>query len=79
MVEIEEKTDFFNSFDEKKLFYRKWVPKANSKKIVFVGFHGGAVNSKNMKHPGEYFSKKGYPFYALDQRGHGNCEKNDIG
>ncbi|MHA1188160.1 MAG: alpha/beta fold hydrolase, partial [Candidatus Heimdallarchaeota archaeon] len=38
-----------------------------------------AVNSKNMKHPGEYFSKKGYPFYALDQRGHGNCEKNDIG
>ncbi|MHA1504965.1 MAG: alpha/beta fold hydrolase [Candidatus Heimdallarchaeota archaeon] len=79
MVEIEEKTDFFKSFDEKKLFYRKWVPKANSKKIVFVGFHGGAVNSKNMKHPGEYFSKKGYPFYALDQRGHGNCEKNDIG
>ncbi|HUU88177.1 MAG TPA: alpha/beta fold hydrolase [Candidatus Glassbacteria bacterium] len=79
MTDFEEITGYFQSFDEKELFYRKWVPKDNPKKIVFIGYHGGAVNSKNMKHPGEHFSKKGYPFYALDQRGHGNCDKKDMG
>ncbi|MHA1126831.1 MAG: alpha/beta fold hydrolase [Candidatus Heimdallarchaeota archaeon] len=79
MTNIEEITGYFQSFDDKELFYRKWVPKENPKKIVFAAFHGGAVNSKNMKHPGEYFSSKGYPFYALDQRGHGNCTEKDKG
>ena len=79
MTNIEEITGYFQSFDEKEIFYRKWVPKENPKKIVFVGIHGGAVNSKNMKHPGEHFSKKGYPFYAQDRRGHGNCDKKEVG
>ena len=79
MSKFNEMTGYFKSFDEKEFFYRKWVPKENSKKLVFVALHGGAVHSTNMKHPGEYFSNKGYLFYALDRRGHGNCEKKDIG
>ena len=32
-----------------------------------------------MKHPGEYYAKKGYSFFAYDRRGHGVCDEKDTG
>ena len=66
---------YFDAFDKLKIFYRNWNPvKKNNEKAIFIGVHGGEVHSGNLKYVAEYFSDKGYPFYALDRRGHGNCD-----
>ncbi|MHA1557044.1 MAG: alpha/beta fold hydrolase [Candidatus Heimdallarchaeota archaeon] len=78
MSEINEQSGYFQSFDKLEMYYHSWLPaesEADKTKAVFVGIHGGETHAQIMRTVAEYFSGKGYPFYAFDRRGHGHCEK----
>ncbi len=78
MSEINEQSGYFQSFDKLEMYYHSWLPpesEVDKTKAVFVGIHGGETHAQIMRTVAEYFSSKGYPFYAFDRRGHGHCEK----
>ena len=75
MVEFDEKTSEFETYDGLKLFYQTWYPKTKKTNIVFIGIHGAAVYSSNLDNFGEYFASKGYPVFAYDRRGFGHCDE----
>ncbi len=80
MVEITEQNGYFQTFDSMEMYYHCWLPTESEEKktkAVFVGIHGGETHAQILRTVAEYFSSKGYPFYAFDRRGHGHCEKND--
>jgi lysophospholipase len=72
-LSIKEVEDYFESFDKTKIYYHSWLPDKKND-IIFVGVHGAAVNSDSMRNLAEYLAKLGYPFYAIDKRGHGKTE-----
>jgi alpha-beta hydrolase superfamily lysophospholipase len=74
---FETEKDYFVSYDGLKIFYRSWIPKKKKSDFVFIGVHGAAVHSANLQNFGEFFAKRGYPVYAYDRRGFGNCD-NEI-
>ncbi len=78
MSEITEQNGYFQSFDDLEMYYHCWLPKKSKTertKIVLIGVHGGETHAQNMRNVAEYFSRRGYPFFAFDRRGHGHCVK----
>lgn len=75
MSNFVEESDYFDSYDGLKLFYRTWKPTKVKENYIFVGIHGACVHSSNMQNLGEFFSNKGYLVYAYDRRSFGHCEE----
>lgn len=55
------------------LFYQAWSQNGATPhgKPVLIFIHGIAEHSSRYRFPGQYFSKRGFPVYAMDLRGHG--------
>jgi len=70
-----EESDYFESYDGLKLFYRVWKPTKIKENYIFVGIHGAAVHSKNMQNLGEFFAGKGFPVFVYDRRSFGHCDE----
>lgn len=70
-----EESDYFESYDGLKLFYRVWKPIKIKENYLFVGIHGAAVHSKNMQNLGEFFAGKGFPVFVYDRRSFGHCDE----
>lgn len=60
---------FFESWDGTELYYREFQPE--KKKGVLVVLHGLAEHSGRYRFFWEYFLKRGWAIYLMDQRGHG--------
>lgn len=69
MSKIEENSEF-TSFDEEKIFYRKYCEETWNKKVVIV-LHRGHEHSKRLEDIINDKKLEGYKVYSYDYRGHG--------
>ncbi|WP_072682743.1 bifunctional alpha/beta hydrolase/class I SAM-dependent methyltransferase [Arcobacter sp. LA11] len=69
MSKIEENSEFI-SFDEEKIFYRKYSDETWNKKVVIV-LHRGHEHSKRLEDIINDKRLEGYRVYSYDYRGHG--------
>ncbi|MHA1123679.1 MAG: alpha/beta fold hydrolase [Candidatus Heimdallarchaeota archaeon] len=75
MSNFAEESDYFDSYDGLKLFYRAWKPTKVKENYIFVGIHGACVHSSNMQNLGEFFANKGFPVFVYDRRSFGHCDE----
>jgi len=60
---------FFKTQDGSELYYQSWIPE--KKKGVLAVVHGLAEHSGRYQFLVDYFVKRGWALYLIDQRGHG--------
>ncbi len=65
------KESHYTSFDNTRMLLRAWTPDAESKATI-IGIHGLGSYSGLLAPLGEFFSGKGFAFYAPDMRGFGS-------
>jgi acylglycerol lipase len=69
MTSLEGSHHFFESWDGTELYYREFQPE--KKKGVLIVIHGLAEHSGRYRFLWDYFRRKGWAIYLMDQRGHG--------
>jgi len=72
MNKKEEKSEFI-SFDNERIFYRKWSDKNWNKKVVIL-LHRGHEHSKRLEEIAKDKQVNGYIVYSYDVRGHGHTK-----
>ncbi|MFO1462197.1 MAG: alpha/beta hydrolase [bacterium] len=60
---------FFKSSDGLELYFQSWIPE--KKKGVLAVIHGLGDHSGRYRFLVDYFTKRGWALYLMDQRGHG--------
>jgi len=63
-------SDFVSSHDRFKLYWQKWIPKGDLKRVIVIQ-HGFGEHCGRYGNVLSTFSDTGTAFYALDSRGHG--------
>ena len=69
------KHTFLQSFDNKEIMLRKWLPEGNIKFAMHI-VHGMAEHSLRYSQFAEFLNKRGIAVYSHDLRGHGFTVKN---
>ena len=69
MTSAEGTHHFFESWDGSELYYREFQPE--KKKGALVVLHGLAEHSGRYRFFWDYFVRRGWAIYLMDQRGHG--------